>query len=466
MKVKTLFAGALLCSMMFVSCDDESVTDNNNNNNNESNNGTGTETTVSGDVEGIWTKNSVIKVDGHITVPKGKSLTIEEGTQVIFSDNGVGVNHTDIEFIVEGNLYCLGTKENPVLMSVDESLRTDDNAFEGLWGGIVATEDCEEMLIDNTVIEYTGGAVIQDSPSYLAGIYEAGEDFDPHITTNNVNGRYVITNCTFRYGASDAIYMMGGNAIIENNTFIGTGYDGGEAINIKAGCKVDASHNVIYSPNTNGFKLSSSGQEDGAGRSQALVRAYNNTVINSGWRRDGVKGGSAYIEKNALVSFFNNLMVNCKFRAMVPDWGTPNPEAGCDMNSVIDYNFYASGSQESTLPQDIENNTTTAYLGYTTENEKYSSAIDQHSIIAASAGDEATNPQFVNFPFNENPLTNYVYDSSWDLHVAAGSPVLTGAYSGSDENMQPYFHTNGINVNGKTYTSQAPEAFFGALGTR
>ncbi len=457
MEVKSLLAGALICSAAMVSCEE---------NNEPGNTGDIQEQTVTGEVSGVWEKNSIVRVDGHISVPKGQSLKIEEGVTVIFNDNGVGVNHTAIEFMVEGNLYCEGTASNPILMTVDESLRTKENTFAGLWGGIIATKDCGEMLIDNTIIEYTGGAVLQDSPSYIAGIYEAGEDFGPHITTNNVDGRYVITNSTFRNGVSDGIYMMGGSAIIENNKFIANGETGGEAINVKAGCKVDASYNLIYSPNTNGFKLSSSGQEDEAGRGQALVRAYNNTVVNSGWRRDGVKGGSAYIEKNALVSLYNNLFVNCKFKAMVPDWGTPNPEAGCDMNSVIDYNFYASGSQKSDLAQDIEDNTTTAYLGYTNENKKYSDAIDQHSVVAASAGDEATNPKFKNFPFNENPLVNYVFDESWDFSVASDSPVLTGAYDKNESNMQPMFMTSGLSVNGKTYNSKAPKAIFGAFESK
>lgn len=405
-----------------------------------------------------------MKISGHITVPEGKTLVVEEGVKVIFSSNGVGVSHTPIEFIVDGNLYTQGTKENPVLFSVDESERTESNAFAGLWGGIVATDKCAEMVIDNTIIEYTGGAVLKDSPSAVRGIYEAGEDFDPQITTKNVNGKYVVTNSVLRYGASDAIYMMGGSGIIANNIFAGNGYDGGEAVNVKAGCKVDVAQNIMYSPNTNGLKLSSSGQNDDGGRAQALIRAYNNTIINAGWRRDGVKGGCIYVEKNALVSVFNNMLVNCKFKAMTPSWEIPNnPEEGYADASVIDYNFYVAGSPESTLDQDVADGTTNSYFGYTLENEKYSPNVDLHSLVSASAGDTNTDPKFVNFPYNTNELTGYIYDENWDFHVAADSPALQGAYSGNDEKMQPYFG-GGLTVNGKTYSSPAPQAWFGAFG--
>ena len=454
MKAKSLLIASLaVVGMTFTACDEE-----------PGNPGGTIVENVAGEVSGVWEKNSVVKISGHITVPEGKTLVVEEGVKVIFSSNGVGVSHTPIEFIVDGNLYTQGTKENPVLFSVDESERTESNAFAGLWGGIVATDKCAEMVIDNTIIEYTGGAVLKDSPSAVRGIYEAGEDFDPQITTKNVNGKYVVTNSVLRYGASDAIYMMGGSGIIANNIFSSNGYDGGEAVNVKAGCKVDVAQNIMYSPNTNGLKLSSSGQNDDGGRAQALIRAYNNTIINAGWRRDGVKGGCIYVEKNALVSVFNNMLVNCKFKAMTPSWEIPNnPEEGYADASVIDYNFYVAGSPESTLDQDVADGTTNSYLGYTLENEKYSPNVDLHSLVSASAGDTNTDPKFVNFPYNTNELTGYIYDENWDFHVAADSPALQGAYSGNDEKMQPYFG-GGLTVNGKTYSSPAPQAWFGAFG--
>lgn len=454
MKAKSLLIASLaVVGMTFTACDEE-----------PGNPGGTTVENVAGEVSGVWEKNSVVKISGHITVPEGKTLVVEEGVKVIFSSNGVGVSHTPIEFIVDGNLYTQGTKENPVLFSVEESERTESNAFAGLWGGIVATDKCAEMVINNTIIEYTGGAVLKDSPSAVRGIYEAGEDFDPQITTKNVNGKYVVTNSVLRYGASDAIYMMGGSGIIANNIFAGNGYDGGEAVNVKAGCKVDVAQNIMYSPNTNGLKLSSSGQNDDGGRAQALIRAYNNTIINAGWRRDGVKGGCIYVEKNALVSVFNNMLVNCKFKAMTPSWEIPNnPEEGYADASVIDYNFYVAGSPESTLDQDVADGTTNSYLGYTLENEKYSPNVDLHSLVSASAGDPNTDPKFVNFPYNTNELTGYIYDENWDFHVAADSPALQGAYSGNDEKMQPYFG-GGLTVNGKTYSSPAPQAWFGAFG--
>ena len=171
------------------------------------------------------------------------------------------------------------------------------------------------------------------------------------------------------------------------------------------------------------------------------------------------------MEKNALVSVFNNLMVNCKFKAQTPKWGTPSITDGCSDQSIIDYNFYASGSQQSTLSQDIQNGTTTSYLGYTLSNKNvFPKYVDVHSVVSASAGDEATNPNFVNFPYNDNSLSSYSYDSAWDFHVKDGSPIFTGAYSASDSKMLPYFSSTGITINGQIYTSPSPAAYFGAFG--
>lgn len=429
---------------------------------------------AAGEVSGVWEAGSTVYVDGHIVVPEGESLTIEEGVTVIFSDAGVGVNHTAIEFSVDGNLYCLGTAENPVRLTVDESLRTADNTFAGLWGGIVAGATCEEMLIDHTIIEYCGGQVIEGSPAAENGYYTAGDDAYPHITTNNVDGRYVITNSILRNGWSDAIYMMGGNAIIAGNIFSAIGYDGAEAVNVKSGCTVDVTRNIMFSANTNGLKLSSSDQSEV--RHQAKIQAYNNTIIGSGWRRDGEKGGGIYVEENADAGVFNNLLVNCKFRATTPAWEEPGSEDCYDgEHSMIDYNYYASGTVQSSIFYEgqyeddgemlLYSGVKFPYEGYAFNHEWYDTEkVDVHSVMAKTAEEAASlDPKFVNFDLNMDPAS-YTFNNSWDFHLAAGSPALDASKTYTAGDRQPYFGTSGLEVNGQTYTSPAIGAWFGAYG--
>ena len=427
---------------------------------------------------GVWPADTVVYVDRHLVVPEGSSLTIEEGATIIFTTGGTGTNHVPVEFIVRGNLYCKGTAEKPILMTIPEDERTTANIHNAdhEWGGIVAYASCEEMLIDHTIIEYTGGEVVQGSPAASAGYYTAGDDIYPQITTNNPNGRYVVTNSVIRYGQSDGIYMMGGRGIIAGNIFAGNGYDGEEAVNVKSGCIVDVARNIMYSPNTNGLKLSSDGQSEN--RYQAEVTAYNNTILNAGWRRDGEKGGCVYVENNVLANVFNNMMVNCKYRAQVPSWDDPNnPEEGFDTRSVIDYNCYVSASTPSDLiiteweddgeiipGQGIDY----AWRGYNYDHEDYHiaestaedgtviPAVDGNSLIATEGN--YYNPQFRNYDLEGASMRNVIYNDSWDFTPTV---AFNGAYSGNETFAQPHFATNGLSVGGQTYTSPAVGAWFG-----
>lgn len=415
-----------------------------------------TEIIMSGTVEA----GTEIRLDRHLVIPEGESLTLRPGVTIIVSDAGVGVNHVPVEIIAKGNLYCLGTADDPVIISVDPSKRVAANTFKGLWGGIVATESCTEMVIDHAVIEYTGGQVIEGSPSATAGIYTAGDDAYPHITTTNTNGRYVITNSVIRNGWSDGVYLMGGEAIIADNVFAANGFSGAEAVNIKAGVKADIAGNVMFSPNTNGLKLSSSGQSETRG--QAIANAYNNTIINAGWRRDGEKGGCVYAEKNVLANVVNNLMVNCKFRAMTPSFKNPNtPDGGFDDKSVIDYNFYASGDLKSEIVFPEESNVAYPYEGYNYNHKSYNPAADQHSPVASSQN--LLDPLFESYDINSVSLTSTDFNQAWDFHLRPGSPALTGAAAPGV--ITPLF-ADGLTVNGQSYRSPQPEPWFGAFGTK
>lgn len=410
-------------------------------------------------VSGVWKAGTEIKLDRHLVIPEGESLTIEPGVTVIASSNGVGVNHAPIEIIVKGNLYCLGTEQEQVRFTVDPAQRTEANTFAGLWGGIVATETCAEMVIDHTIIEYTGGQVIEGSPSATAGIYTAGDDAYPQITTTNINGKYVITNSIIRNGRSDGIYLMGGNAIISGNIFAANGYSGAEAVNIKAGVKADIAGNIMFSPNTNGLKLSSSGQSETRG--QAVANAYNNTIVNAGWRRDGEKGGCVYVEKNVLANVVNNLMVNCKFRAMTPNYLNPNsPDAGFDSKSTVDYNMYASGPQKSDIVYPEESNVAYAFEGYNYKHKSYNPAIDTHSPV--STADALIDPAFNGFDIKAVALTAFTYDPAWDFSLKAGSPALDGAMK---TGLNPCF-ADGLTVNGHMYQSPELKPYFGACGRK
>jgi len=412
-----------------------------------------------GNVEGVWKKYSTVNVTGHIVVPAGKTLTIEEGVEIIIATGGVDANKTKIEFILNGNLYAVGTKSSPIKFTIPSAERTAANTFGRAWGGIIGSTTCAEILLDNVIVEYTGATTTATSPSAVAGLFKAaGGENMVAFNTNNPKGKYVVTNSTFRSNGEDAIYVQGGSCIFTNNLFYGVGEAGGEAINCKAGTKVDASGNIMFSPNTNAFKLSNSGAS--ATRPQAQINAYNNTIINAGWRRDPSKpkGGCIWLEAGVLAYVYNNLIVNSMFGAKAPSFGI-NATTGPDLNSKIDYNFYASGSQQSSIPQHVTNGTVTAYDGFK------AGVVDvvrgTNDVFSASAGDPAKDPKFVNFSLNSVALSSFTFDNAWDFRLQSGSPALTGAKT----NFTPFFSTTGLTLNGKEYKSPAPASYFGAKGT-
>ncbi len=415
--------------------------------------------TATGSVEGVWKKYSTVNVSGQINVPAGKTLKIEEGVEIIIATGGVDANKTKIEFIVNGNLYAVGTKTAPVKFTIPAAERTAANTFGRAWGGIIGSITCAEILLDNVIVEYTGATTTAASPSSVAGLFKAaGGENMVAFNTNNPNGKYVVTNSIFRSNGEDAIYVQGGSCIFTNNLFYACGADGGEAINTKAGTKVDAAGNIMFSPNTNGFKLSNSGAS--STRPQGQIYAYNNTIINAGWRRDPSKpkGGSVWLEAGVLAYVYNNLIVNSMFASKAPSFGV-NATTGPDLNSKIDYNFYASGSQKSTIPQHVTNKTVTAFDGFQASQKDV--VRGANDIFSASAGDATKDPKFVNFPLNTVDVTSFTFDVAWDFRLQTGSPALTGAKT----NFTPFFSATGLTLNGKEYKSPAPAAYFGAKGT-
>lgn len=382
---------------------------------------------ISGQVSGVWTTGKTYEVTGHLEIPEGKSLTIQEGVKVVMSDSVIAP-----EIIIKGNLYCLGTEANPVLFTVPDAWKTEDHLFGNLWGGMVSAPTSQEVLLQHTILEYGGTATTEESPSVKAGLYKAtaGKHL-PALYYGNVNGKFVVVNSTIRNFYDDALYVEGGKTIIANDVFYAIGAPADDAVNLKSGVLADVAFNLIYSPNTSGLKLSNEGERS----PQLYVIGYNNTIINGGWRRPTIKGGSVWVENGVHADLYNNLLVNDRF-GIKRDKGNPEDNRS---------RFY-----------------NTFYYGYTQQ------AVDQFQpgdeiiagvddIIGTHAGDN--DPRFVNYPLSTD-LYNADFNTSWDFHLQSSSPALN---KGKTDFTRHF--ADGIVVNGVTYTSPAPAAYVGAYGT-
>jgi len=381
---------------------------------------------VSGEVSGIWTKGSVIRVTGDIIIPVNKSLTIEEGVLVIMD------TLARPEIIVNGNLYSLGTAASPVKITIEENYRNAAHTFGKMWGGILASKTCTELLLDNTIVEYGGATTTEASTSVKLGLYKAvsGEN-TPAIWFSNVNGKLVVANSTFRHFQDDCTYIEGGHIIFTGNKFYNTGLTGGEGINIKSGCLADLSYNLFYSNNTNAFKLSNTGDRT----PQAHVVVYNNTMLNTGWRRPTAKGGSVWLEATVYAELYNNLFANTRF-GIKKDTKAPQ-----DARSKFSNNLYY-GYAQATVTQ-------------------FQPATDivagTNDVISTVVG--ANDPKFVNYPLS-TATANYTFSDSWDFHLSAGSAALGKGIKTFTRNFP-----DGITINNTVYASPEPASYIGAFGT-
>ncbi len=392
----------------------------------------------------VWGKDSTVVLDDHFVVPLNTSLYVEEGVTVVASNTAVKP-----EIVVLGNMYCMGTAENPITFTVEDGSKSD--RFSRNWGGIICGYDCQELYLNYVTIEYGGAQTTENSQSYINGLFksETGEGV-PAVHFCNPNGRMIITNCTLMNNAEDQIYITGGESIVANNRFISSGFDGGDAINYKSDCIVDVAYNLVYDTNTNALKLSN----DGLVATQTHVVAYNNTIVNSGWRRPSIKGGSIWLEEGVYAEIYNNLVYDCR-------WGLKHDnEVPEDSRSVITPNFYFASTDAGVAQMQAD--------------EAEGILVGDNDKRSASAGDN--DPLFANFTQQSNININVgsngdgapmTWNNSWDFHLQAGSPALTGGKTDFTRN----FGTAGITMTGlagivenNTFTSPAPAEYFGAFG--
>jgi hypothetical protein len=383
-----------------------------------------------GEVSGVWTKGSVHEIKGDIIIPEGKTLTIQEGVTVLMDAT------TKPEVVIKGNLYSLGTAENPVKFTVSDAYRTTENNFGKLWGGILAAPTCAELVLDHTILEYGGATTSDASTSVKMGLYKkvAGENL-PALWFSNVNGRLIVTNSIIRNFQEDCTYIEGGKIIFSNNVFYTTGVTGGEAMNFKSGCLADVAYNLVYSCNTNALKLSNAGDRT----PQAYIIAYNNTMVNTGWRRPTAKGGSVWLEATVHADLYNNLFANTRYGIK------RDPKKLEDSRSKNDYNWYY-GFDQTTVDQ---------------------FQVGKNDIVIGGANDVRgtqagqNDPKFVNYPTNNDELSPN-FNTSWDFHLQANSPALAKGTTNFTRH-----HKAAITLsNGLSYSSPEPATFVGAYGTK
>jgi hypothetical protein len=167
------------------------------------------------------------------------------------------------------------------------------------------------------------------------------------------------------------------------------------------------------------------------------VIGYNNTIVNAGWRRPTIKGGSIWVEVAVRAELYNNLLANDRFGIKRDP---KNPE---DSRSKVSNNMYYGATQDG-------------ITGFTPSTEILAGTND---VMSKTVGDN--DPKFVNYPLNTESK-NAAFNTAWDFRLQSGSPAIGKGTT----NFTPMYATTGLTfANGSTYKSPAPSTTIGAYGT-
>ena len=456
-KVKYSLLLMAAAAMFSTSCENDNINpyDYVNNGGNGSNENQGSNEVLKTDVAEypvgslVWSKDTTLSES--VEIPVGTSLYIEPGVTVTCKSEV----QVPVEIVVLGNLYCMGTAEKPVTFTSDTKKPAD-------WGGIICGYNSEEVVLNHVEVAYACATPTESSASFQNKLFKTTIDGGvPAFHFCNVNGKFVMANCFFHDNYNDQTYFTGGNGVIINNIFADSGNaaDGGEAINVKAGCKLDVANNIIYNACTNAFKLSNAGNSETIPLTEMTV--YNNTVVDCGWRRaKNKKGGSVWVEKAAKPIFVNNLIYDSRFGLKQPK------QDGADMeHSRLTPNYYFASTDKG-----VEQMAKGASLSIWYDTDIKSSVAGQ------------LNPLFKNFKQSDKMNINceidlqekgapLAFDKTWNFEYQDNSPALSGGvtdFSPLFPNGLPFFGLKKVNFldikNDMNYYFSAPlpRARFGA----
>lgn len=464
MKFNVFTATALAVAMAFTACKKDDGPANTGGNNNNDVQG------ISGDMTKInWQANTLYKVTGDLVVPENQSVTIPEGITLEFQEGNLG----EAWFVeVYGSLYVLGKENARVKFTASDKLifSAKNQGIGQLWGGIIGTITTGDLVIEYADILHAGGAARETNAMALpatggGGELNAGDAsyalYFIRARDNRQDGIFVLNHSRIAFCPDDAIRINGGKTLMTYNTFEVTGGTGGDAVNIKAGTSGDFAYNLFFNLATNGLKSADSGPGE---RGRCETNFYNNTLLNSGFRRaEPGRGAGLNYESNAFGKCYNNMMVNCRFGLrLVPG------ENGPDVTRLdYGYNWYYGSVQP--IVAEFYPTSATSSVGMIGNDPR--TPIPATDVTGAPL---ANNPMFVGFDpstfmfsgnstISTDPLRLNIQPipAGANFRLQSGSPALTGGFT----NFSPV-HASYSSLNGSlTFTPPAPASFFGAFGT-
>jgi hypothetical protein len=218
-------------------------------------------------------------------------------------------------------------------------------------------------------------------------------------------------------------------------------------------------YNLTIGSATNGPKASNKGGKN----PQTNIYMYNNTIVNSGYRRnaDG-RGGSLNFEEGAEGYAYNNIVVNCKYGlrvltspkgAATQYSGNPLPPADYHSHHIMYGNnlYYVDAVTQANQIYPVESGTVVPTganadipsfpaLGITISSTMILNDTDPTKDVVtpvvaydgtAAVRAAGTDPKFVSFPLPVSGSPGDIaYATGFDFHLQSSSPALGKGYTG------------------------------------
>jgi hypothetical protein len=323
-----------------------------------------------GNVKGVMLTDSIYTMNGDLTVLPTDTLTIQAGATI-----NVTGNHA---FYIQGVIQSLGTQAKPIVFTSTVA------QAPGQWGGFQA-DSAKAVTFYWTKILWAGG------PDSTGGTRQTIGISSP-IPVD-------IEDCWFIGGQDNSIGVYSTATVkIWRNSFYGNGTTDGDCIDFHSGVTGTVAYNVLWGSAGSAIKVYTSKTVPIA---QTNVTVYNNTCLESGFRRGaGEPGRGVLVDAYSKALVYNNLLVNNYWSLDV------TPSADYQNTKYGNNYFYVTvdSLRQFMYPA--------GEMG-----------VIQSSDVIDSVHLGANDPMFVGYSVPPNPNNRFI-PPNFDFHLKAGSPAI------------------------------------------
>jgi len=291
-----------------------------------------TNTTLAGDMTGctVLTADKKWTLDGLVVVPTGSELRIQEGTTIV-GKPGTGDNTSYMIVDKGAKLYALGTEENPIVFTSEDTAAQE----VGLWGGLTIIghagndqvnpyEVNEAYAADSSNLADSSG-ILRNVKILNSGITMEQDKEINGLSLVGVGSGTVIENITVDYSDDDCVETWGGtvnmtNITVSNCTDDHFDIDDGYAGTVK---------NLVINQNGGNAGIEMSGHTAATFDGFTITQEVSN------------KEGGIYFKKDGIGGHFKNGMV---IDNSVEGAGTIHSKGAADTANISFDNVTLEGS--------------------------------------------------------------------------------------------------------------------------